>query len=343
MKKGIALATLVVIILVMILLISVITVTGFNTSNTTRKLAFASEIKMVQESVNSYRTANQGELPTSDFVVINLNEASEFVLNQFEQNGEEINEESVYLNKIDFNKITVKNLTKGIGKTSEDIYAVSSKTGIIYYVQGLKIGGKTYYSLTDDLKKLLKYNSKSSESNSKKGIVFEPETTDWVTGGGVLLLYIKVPNEYTLVSIKLKNGNTVLPKSTYPDGDYMIHSIELRNNEVVKVIFKDETNEEKNATYNVTNFDVKAPTLSIDSITTVGDKKYIKITCKDDDSKIKYLKYEYGNISTYSKEYFYNGGYEIKDNLIEVDSAETTITIYTEDNAGNNVLKKVNL
>ena len=109
MKKGIAMATLVVIISVMIILVSVITVTGFNTSNTARKLAFASELEMIQESVNSYKTDNEGDLPTTEFIVIDLTRASGDVLNQFQQNGEEITNNKVSLCKIDFTKLILGN------------------------------------------------------------------------------------------------------------------------------------------------------------------------------------------------------------------------------------------
>lgn len=76
MKKGIAMVTLVVTIGVMLTLVSVITYTGISTANTSKKMSFASEINMVQESVNGYRTNSNGEFPTSDFVTIDLTNAS---------------------------------------------------------------------------------------------------------------------------------------------------------------------------------------------------------------------------------------------------------------------------
>ena len=90
MKKGIAMVTLVVTIAVMITLVSVITYTGINTANTSKKIVFASEIKMVQESVDGYRTKNDGDYPISDFVTIDLTGASSDVKKQFTDNAEEI-------------------------------------------------------------------------------------------------------------------------------------------------------------------------------------------------------------------------------------------------------------
>ena len=97
MKKGIAMVTLVVTIAVMLTLVSVITYTGISTANTSKKMSFASEINMVQESVNGYRTNSNGEFPTSDFVTIDLTNASIDVKKQFTDNGEEIIGNKVYL------------------------------------------------------------------------------------------------------------------------------------------------------------------------------------------------------------------------------------------------------
>ena len=97
MKKGIAMVTLVVTIAVMLTLVSVITYTGISTANTSKKMSFASEINMVQESVNGYRTNNEGEFPTSDFVIIDLINASDDVKKQFTDNGEDIIDNKVYI------------------------------------------------------------------------------------------------------------------------------------------------------------------------------------------------------------------------------------------------------
>ena len=74
MKRGIAMSTLLVIIIAMIILLSVATVSTVNISNTSKKLAFASELQMIQESVDSYGTKNDGAYPVSDFVNIDINQ-----------------------------------------------------------------------------------------------------------------------------------------------------------------------------------------------------------------------------------------------------------------------------
>ena len=162
MKKGIAMVTLVVTIGVMLTLVSVITYTGISTANTSKKMSFASEINMVQESVNGYRTNNEGEFPISDFVIIDLINASDDVKKQFTDNGEDIIDNKVYLSKIDYTKLDLNSLNRGVSKTADDIYTISTKSGIVYYAKGLKIGNITYYTLTDELKNLLNYNQKSN-------------------------------------------------------------------------------------------------------------------------------------------------------------------------------------
>ena len=343
MKKGIALATLVVIISVMLILVSVITVTGFNTSNTTRKLVFASELKMVQDSVNSYRTLNNGELPAFDFVVIDLSEASDFVLNQFEQNGEDIVDDRVSLNKIDFNKLEVKNLTRGINETYDDVYVVSTKTGIVYYAKGLKIGSKTYYTLIDELKNLVSYNAKSSEQKTEDTVIFEPSTTEWLEAGVPVVLKVKVPKKFTLTNILCSDpSNAMMNISNTSSEKYNEYTFDVVNNSLISVNYKNEKNENKTDTFEVKNLDRDIPQVSVESINTIGDKKYIKLNCSDGTSGIKYLKYDEGELF-FNREIFKNNGYDIKDDMIEVNSDVQSITIYIEDNAGNNTAYEVNL
>lgn len=341
-QNGIAMATLVVIISVMIILVSVITVTGFNTSNTARKLAFASELEMIQESVNSYKTDNEGDLPTTEFIVIDLTRASGDVLNQFQQNGEEITNNKVSLCKIDFTKLNVKSLTRGIGKTEDDVYAVSRKTGSIYYAKGLKIGSNTYYTLTDELKKLLKYNSKSSYVNVSDSVVFETNSNEWLGSGTPLSVKVKLPKLFSLVNISLSGSSYNIEVSNSSTEKFNEYTFNVYENCMVVVDYKNEKNEDKKTTYNVKNIDWEQPNLEIENISTVDNKKYIKIYCKDNISGIKLLKYDIGDFF-FNKDVIYNSGIDIKENVIEVDDDVEVITILVEDNAGNIVVRTVDL
>ena len=325
-----------------LMIVSLNTVTGFNTSNTARKLAFASELEMIQESVNSYKTDNEGDLPTTEFIVIDLTRASGDVLNQFQQNGEEITNNKVSLCKIDFTKLNVKSLTRGIGKTEDDVYAVSRKTGSIYYAKGLKIGSNTYYTLTDELKKLLKYNSKSSDVNVSDSVVFETNSNEWLGSGTPLSVKVKLPKLFSLVNISLSGSSYNIEVSNSSTEKFNEYTFNVYENCMVVVDYKNEKNEDKKTTYNVKNIDWEQPNLEIENISTVDNKKYIKIYCKDNISGIKLLKYDIGDFF-FNRDVIYNSGIDIKENVIEVDDDVKVITILVEDNAGNIVVRTVDL
>lgn len=335
MKNGIAMVTLVVTIAVMLTLVSVITYTGINTANTSKKMAFASEIKMIQECIDSYRTNNQGNFPTSDFVTIDLSNASIDVKKQFTDNEEEIIDNKVYLSKIDYTKLELNSLNRGLGQTSDDIYVLSTKSGIVYYAKGLKIGNITYYTLTNDLKNLLSYNQKSNEVSISNAIVFKVSTTDWINSGKVECS-VKVPNNYSSKEPTF-NGNIILDVQTSSEGEYITHKFNIDNNGIIEIKYND-GKEDKTASYTINNFDKDIPTVSISKISNSNpDKKSYKIDANDKTSGIKVIKYDIGNIANdnISNVYFYSNGIQVKDDIIQLDNDVSYITVYVEDKAGN--------
>lgn len=335
MKNGIAMVTLVVTIAVMLTLVSVITYTGINTANTSKKMAFASEIKMIQECIDSYRTNNEGNFPTSDFVTIDLSNASIDVKKQFTDNEEEIIDNKVYLSKIDYTKLELNSLNRGLGQTSDDIYVLSTKSGIVYYAKGLKIGNITYYTLTDELKNLLSYNQKSNEVSIPNVIVFKVSTTDWINSGKVECS-VKVPNNYSSKEPTF-NGNIILDVQTSSEGEYITHKFNIDNNGIIEIKYND-GKEDKTASYTINNFDKDIPTVSISKISNSNpDKKSYKIDANDKTSGVKVIKYDIANIANdnISNVYFYSNGIQVKDNIIQLDNDVSYITVYVEDKAGN--------
>ena len=335
MKNGIAMVTLVVTIAVMLTLVSVITYTGINTANTCKKMAFASEIKMVQECIDSYRTNNEGNFPTSDFVTIDLSNASIDVKKQFTDNGEEIIENKVYLSKIDYTKLELNSLNRGLGQTSDDIYVLSTKSGIVYYAKGLKIGNITYYTLTYELKNLLSYNQKSNEVSISNPIVFKVSTTDWINSGKVECS-VKVPNNYSSKEPTF-NGNIILDVQTSSEGEYITHKFNIDNNGIIEIKYND-GKEDKTASYTINNFDKDIPTVSISKISNSNpDKKSYKIDANDKTSGVKVIKYDIGNIANdnISNVYFYSNGIKVKYKIIQLDNCVSYINVYVEDKAGN--------
>ena len=60
----------------------------------------------------------------------------------------------ISLQELDLVEVGADNITRGLKKdgNANDIYVVSPKTGIVYYLAGQEIDGDYYYTLTDDLK-----------------------------------------------------------------------------------------------------------------------------------------------------------------------------------------------
>ena len=226
MKRGIAMSTLLVIIIAMIILLSVATVSTVNISNTSKKLAFASELQMIQESVDSYRTKNDGAYPVSDFVNIDISSLDEATKLQFINNNEDIVNNNLSFRKLDLTKLSLVSITRG--KTeNNDIYVVSEKTGIVYYAKGEIIGSNTYYSMTQELKKLLNYNKKSDEVLTDNAVIFD-NALNYLKHANPILKEIILP--FSIFRI----GKSALDKSALKTFIYLFNDQLNKNKHVQK-------------------------------------------------------------------------------------------------------------
>lgn len=344
MKKGITMVVLMVIVVIMLILISTITIVGSNTLNMAKKMSFASEVEMLQEEVDTYRVNNNGEFPISDFINVNLSNASENVKSQFVDNKEEVLNDEVNLAKIDYQKIKINNLTYGYGKTgNDDLYVVSPKTGIVYYAKGLKVGSITYYTLTDELKKLIQYNKKNDEINTDDAIIFDSSNNNWTNQS--IDYTIKVPKKYSNITVKA-DENIVNIDNTVIDDSYNIYKIQIDQNCIINVSYTNEENTSKNIRHSVMNIDKISPSIVADNIKgTNTTKKYIKVSALDSASGVKVVKYDTDKINNdyVGRAYLVSNGKDVKNDVIEVDSTLPYITLYVEDNAGNYNIQLVSL
>ncbi len=343
LKKGIAMVTLVAVISIMLLLVSIITISGIQTSNTSRKITFASELDMLQDAVDSYRTINNGEFPISDFIVLDLKTASEDVKNQFVKNDEEILNDTVLLSKIDYTKLDIGNIKRGHSDTQDDIYAVSNKTGIVYYAKGQKIGNDTYYTLTEELKKLLEYNKKSDEVLSDNAIIFVTNTNKWTNDN--VSIEVKVPKEYTDVSIANEKNTINVDKEDF-DENYYVYKFNVEENCTINVSYTDKNGSNKVSSFSVMNIDKNNPDIEVSRINNSNtNKKFVQLKGIDLESGIKKIKYDSDKINNdnIGKIYFNSNGIDVNNNSIEVDKNIPYITLYVEDNAGNFNIKTIEL
>jgi len=125
--------------------------------NNTKKSEFAKEAYLVKKQVLDYEFMNS-KYPAENDIILDLSNVASASENQFlEEPGYATN--NIELISIDLSKAGVENVIRGTTKYGAfDVYAFSVTTKKIYYLMGEKIGNDTYYTLTDELYKLLDIN-----------------------------------------------------------------------------------------------------------------------------------------------------------------------------------------
>lgn len=151
-KRGISMVLFVIAIAMVITLVMAVTTSYNNIISSTRKREFASEIYMIQRAVDEYKFMN-GEYPckgTQPYTfytnTIFDDEREQFGIN------EDVDELNLYY--VDYSKLGIKELNRGLGKGT-DTYVLSLENGKVYYLAGVEIDRVKYYTLTDELKKKL--------------------------------------------------------------------------------------------------------------------------------------------------------------------------------------------
>lgn len=362
MKKGFSFSVLVATVIIMVILLTSITFAGNSTIENSKKLTFATELSMLQQAVDGYSKKNNGMYPIKSNIVLDVSNLNENTIMQFDLNKEEIVNNKVILNEIDYDKIMISTLKYGNAQDGEnDIYAISPNTGKVYYAKGMKIDNKLYFTLTEDLNNSLSSNAKSQ--NAKKStnnlVIFAPSETSWTKND--VSVDVKIPNTCELNNIYV-DGDVVSDYTVTQAYGYNVYTILEEGNYSIQVKYhkKDDVNNIINATYNVNNIDKMSPNLDIEpkpiyleSSEEIDLLGYIKVLEKKDSlSGIKYCKYESNSIYSKNiteeekvnvKEHFENNGNKIIGDIIPIEKGNRTITIYLEDNAGNWILQNVNV
>jgi competence protein ComGC len=341
MKKGITLLALVATIVIISILLTTVTVSGIATMNNAKKMTFAAEVSLLQESVDSYSAKNNGEYPISDSIQLDLTGVTTDSKTQFA--GEVITGDKIVVYAIDYKLLGITSLKNGLSANGpEDIYVVSKDTKRVYYAKGIPVGSKTYYTLTDDLKSLINYRTPGSNPITKNGIVFVPSDINWTKT--IVTVQVKIPKDYLSKTVTVNGANVSL---TTTDSDYDIYNVlGLASNYVVVANYAvDATSVVTSSKYEVTNFDNTSPTITLDkanqqllkSDISAENYAYFKILTKIDNmSGIKTVKYENERINdTEIESYFKSNGKTVYKDIITIDKNVKDITVYIEDKAGN--------
>ena len=336
MKRGISLVVLLVTIAVILIITSVTVVTGNNIFNNTKKVKFASEISYVEEIVNTYRLNNDGNFPSSKMIYLDSSKIKGNDLNEQFKDENIAEDKSILLYKIDFSMLNPHELTyTDINSDSGDnIYCISLTTGRIYFVQGVKIAGKKYYTLTDDLKKSINY---VEDNNVNDGIIF----LDDYKGN----LKIKIPEKYAEINITSSNGEITVTQDSI--NEYKIYNVSYTNESIITVSYEKD-GKSKELKYNVSEVSKDKPEFNISEIKTMvnsktgKEEKYVKL--ENVPNNIKVIKYA-NQFLNESKviDYFQTGGIEIKkdDIIIIPNNSLYNIVVYIEDKHGNYNYKKI--
>ena len=334
---------------IMLILMTTIIIAANNISSNAKRINFASEIKTIQQAVDSYVTKNEGEYPTVNSIVMDISKLDPTYQTQFTANQESVVDGKIILNEIDYQKIGITDLKYGNGKRgTNDIYAVSNQTGKVYYVMGVTISNYAYYTLTSDLAKLLKLNDNQIDDTDPV-VIFTPNKIEWTNQE--VKVSIKIPKIFSLLEIKV-NGTEISITDPIEEGSYNVYNVSNAGNYSIDVTYRKSENSTENsyAKYSVTNFDNVAPTFTLSDAKQMDGgnlSSYVNITSKvENGSGLKKIKYEYNGIydSAVSdvdknsvKPHFENNGINLdtKATVIPITKGTRKLTVYMEDNAGN--------
>lgn len=335
MKKGLSLLSLMITVIIIILLATTVTISATSSINNSRKISFATEISFIQESVNNYYTQND-TIPVLEKIYFHFDEKY-----KYEFNDEKVVDNTVELYKLDLSKIGNIETTYGKNAREDDVYAVSLDTNKIYYVAGLSIGNNIYYSLTDDLKEIIRYN----DSSLNDGIIFNKLINKWTNQN--INVEVLIPNKYTYVEVSIEqDGNILLNIYDYTIiknyNKFVVDKIYGNYNIKVKYL---KNGEEKITKFEVNNFDDSVPTYKLSNKKTFDNGKekysYIElIEVSDNLSGIAKLKY---SKTSMQKDDIKNKGIDIQNNIMEFDENTEFITLYIEDKAGNYVYEIIDV
>lgn len=332
-KKGISLVSLIISIIIMTILAGIVTISGISSVKSVALDTFALEILDIQNAVEEYRY-KYGKYPvTTDYLFDTRNVED---ISQFSE--ETITDNNINFKLVDLSSIGIRNTKYGNNDTLKDVYVLSEKTGIVYYLTGVSYERKRYYTLTDELYSLLNINDTNkliSEDDVKVyDVIFTPSTTDYTVNP--ITVTVKLPKTATVNSITTTNGKSISGETI--SGLYkqiQINETSLDKTGNYKITVEYTYREiEKVSEYEVKNYDNTLPTISYTESVS-SDLKTINVTIENNGSNIKTLKYEDEIVSTIS--YFENYGNNLSNDQFYVDK-DAYFTIYVETDKGSKVM-----
>ena len=149
-KKGITLITITISITILAFIAGAVIFNTVNLVGKTQLSKFSEELELIEDKIEEYYVLN-GVYPvltettysSTQIAMINTNGKSEMLTEEIKKNHDE--NSTFYL--IDYERIQVKLLERGLKVTPDDIYVVAKETNTVYYLKGVEIEEKVYFSL----------------------------------------------------------------------------------------------------------------------------------------------------------------------------------------------------
>lgn len=329
-KRGISLISLSIAIVILLALVSTITISLTYSVNNAKKMAFAKEIYNIQSIVN--------ENIERDGILSNTLESIEIEPSNAEQFAEEtLNSGKLLLDTLDLQGLGLNSTSYGnkeIGSSSaektKDVYAVSQATGKVYYIAGIEIGSKKYYTLTDELRQMIE--KEQNLNVSEESITFTSNKSGW--SSEAVAVTVTVPADFTSPSISINNSNISYTTSTSSGVTYYsVNTSNVAENYTITVNYT-KGGVTSSATYTA-KIDKTAPVISKKASVENTAGKINGLAAVDSESGIKYFKYVEDKISAEDvKSYVYAYGKDISNGSINFTNKQT-YTLYAEDKVGN--------
>lgn len=342
-KSGISLVVLVITIIVMIILTAVTVMGISNVLIGVYEDDFVTELTTIKDKVKEYNITT-GKLPVDENIQYTLDNVLALHIDATKQSklSEEItlnNDNNNTFYELDVDLLGIELDERGLKKTENDVFLITSNTMNVYYLEGAEIEDGFYFStvkLIEDKTVTIEEQNNSEEVLLKQDIKLTKNTNVWTNN-----LSIKV-------DIELNEGETL---------KYSIAGKEQREVPEDKLILISESSlseEEKTALQNnqnlvVTNSNGTTATILLDNLdvwlpeitdvnvvsTEEGTYNTLLFTLKDqDESSIKAMYYDYGTEITV--ENLIRLGKVSKDGkTVIVPKNVKTIKYVVEDYAGN--------
>lgn len=338
-KQGITMTVMVITIIILTILAGTITFSVTSTINYSRLTSWVNEIAYIQDAIDEVKNSFGLTDYILDSIIINTNNIGSMDISEQFQ-GETISTDStITLRIINLGMLNITNTVYGNLNSDTDVYAISEETGRVYYIQGVEIDGKIYYTLTDALKSRFEISLTNENLSS---VVFVPSALGYTNKP--ITVAVKVPNTYTDIVIATSNEDIQITSRNEQEKVYIYNINEnlVTGNYTVTVTYNNGA-ETLTSKYEVKGYDVKAPVIQeltdenfVYKETEKGVIDYLINVSATDESGIRVMKYTKGVIDNKDAlEYFKNSGNLIIGGKINLAGKSSAYTIYAEDNAGN--------